>query len=102
LGYLIQKYTPWWSVALLCAITSLLFRYNPGRAFGYSFIAIFVLWGGLALSYDLANETIMATRMGNLFGGIPHWGMVILTGFIGGLIAGMGGFAAASFRRAFS
>lgn len=93
-------YFPWWSIAVAAFITALLIHQRSWKAFLAGFMALLLLWGGLAYWIDIKNESILSTRISQLMGiGNNPVLLVLITGIIGGLV---GGFAAmsASFLRA--
>lgn len=82
-------YFPWWSLAIMAFLVALLVRQGAGRAFLSAFIALFLLWGGLALWIDIRNTSSLSARIGELLGlGSNTLLLVLITGFIGALVAG--------------
>jgi hypothetical protein len=90
---------PNWVIAPIAFAVTLLIPMRPLLAFLSGFTALFLLWGGLALAANLANEGILATRIAWLLplNGSPHL-LVLVTAFVGALIGG-GGSLTASFLR---
>jgi hypothetical protein len=88
-----------WVIAPVAFVVSLLIPLRPLYAFLSGFLALFLLWGGLALTSSLANDGILATKMALLLplGGNPY-ALVIITALVGGLVGG-GGSLTASFLR---
>lgn len=86
LGLLIHQFTPWWSIVLVSALVGGIFNEHAGRSFLFGFVGVFLLWGIAAFQLDLANESILSTRMADIFGG----NMVLITALLGGLLGGMG------------
>ena len=101
LGGILQYFFPWWTLPLAAALLALGFRINPGRAFLAGFLGAVLLWGGYALYINILNEGILATRMGNLFGGMGPGMMVLLTALFGGLFGGLGAWTGSLARQAF-
>ena len=101
LGGILQYFFPWWTLPLAAALLALGFRINPGRAFLAGFLGAVLLWGGYALYINILNEGILATRMGNLFGGMGPGMMVLLTALFGGLFSGLGAWTGSLARQAF-
>ena len=52
----------------------------------YGFVGVFLLWGIAAFQIDLGNESILSSRIGEIFGA----NMIVVTALIGGLLGGMG------------
>jgi hypothetical protein len=90
---------PNWVIAPIAFAVSLLIPLRPLLAFLSGFTALFLLWGGLALAANLANESILATRIAWLLplNGSPHL-LILVTAFVGALVGG-GGSLTASFLR---
>ncbi|MEM6345309.1 MAG: hypothetical protein AAF927_15565 [Bacteroidota bacterium] len=106
LSYWAQLYLPFWIAAVVAFVISfLLSRRPPKRSFGrkksrrsFSFLAGFLalalLWGGLAFYLDHENASILSTKLsqyllqaqsGPMAGPFP---LVAMTALIGGLIGG--------------
>lgn len=90
---------PNWIIAPIAFAVSLLIPQRPLLAFLSGFIALFLLWGGLALTANLQNEGILATRIAWLLplSGSPNL-IILVTALVGALVAG-GGSLTASFLR---
>ena len=92
-------FLPNWVIAPIAFAVTLLIPMRPMLAFLSGFTALFLLWGGLALAANLANEGILATRIAWLLplNGSPHL-LILVTAFLGALVGG-GGSLTASFLR---
>lgn len=87
-------YMPWWSIALAAFIVAVVIPQKPGKSFLTGFIALFLLWGILALYIDAQNEHILSQRVAELIiKSKSSFVMILLTALIGALV---GGFAALS------
>jgi len=79
----------WWSFAIVALIVALLVHQKGGKAFLSGFLALFLLWGGLAFWIDMKNEGILSAKVAQI---LPLGGssllLIAVTAFIGGLIAG--------------
>jgi hypothetical protein len=74
IGYFTQGFTPWWSISLIALIIALLFQLNPSKGALAGFLAGLILWGGLAFIQSMANEGLLADRIGGCWEGFPdHW-----------------------------
>ena len=99
LSFIGCMYFPWWTIAVAAFITALLIHQRSWKAFLAGFIALLLLWGGLAFWIDVKNDSILSVRISQLMGiGKNPVILILVTGLIGGLV---GGFAAmsASFLR---
>lgn len=90
---------PWWSIAPVAFIVALAVPQKPGFAFLSAFIALVLLWGGLASYIDVKNKHILAGKIAELFFGKPsHYLLIAITGLAGGLTAGLSALTAAFLR----
>ncbi|MEZ4771608.1 MAG: hypothetical protein R3D00_00415 [Bacteroidia bacterium] len=105
-GYLASTRFPWWSVAIVGFVTGLLlsekikrrrlFGKQPPspKAFLSGFLAIFLLWGGIAFWSDFQNDSLLSEKISRLV--VPEgeiiisraWLMLLATALIGGLVGG--------------
>ena len=94
LSYISGIYFPWWGIAVVSFLVSVIIPQLPGKAFLAGFLGLLLLWVGLAWWIDMKNNGILAARMSHL---LPLGGsrvlLILFTGFIGGIV---GGFAALS------
>lgn len=92
-------YFPWWSLAIVAFLVSALVHQKAGRAFGAGFLAIFLLWGGLAFWMDLKNNHILSQRIAQLLPlGGNSWALILLTATLGALVAGFSAMAGSYLR----
>lgn len=99
-SFIAGLYTPWWSIALVAFIVSLLVPQQPGSSFLSGFMGVFLLWLLLALLINAANGGILANRIAVMLGlGDRSVLLAFVTALVGGTV---GGFAAltASYVRA--
>ena len=94
LAYAGGMFLPWWSVAVAGFIAGGWLLQKPGTAFLSGFTSVFLLWAGFAFFRSQANDDILATRFAQLIlkSDNPLL-LVLLTGAIGGLTAGLGALA---------
>ncbi len=73
---------------------------KPLMTFLYSFSSIFFLWAGLSFRLSYNNDHILAHKISLLIL-MTDWSLLIilLTGFIGGLVAGIGALAGSFLRK---
>jgi hypothetical protein len=90
LSFAAGLYLPWWSIAVCAFIVSILIVQPPLRSFLAGFAAGFLLWLIFSWIIDSANSHILSRRIAAIFplGGIPFL-LILITAFIGGLVAGM-------------
>lgn len=101
LGFLIGLFLPWWGIAIVAFLVGLLIPQRLGIAFLSGFVGIFLLWGLLAFWIDIKNNSILSHKISELFklGGSSVL-LILVTGFIGGLVGGFAAMAGNSLRPA--
>ncbi len=91
---------PWWSFAICAFVVAIAVHQKAGKAFLAAFIALFLLWGGLAFYKDAQNEHILSTKIANV---LPLGGsyilLIIVTALIGALVAGFAAIAGSYLRK---
>ncbi len=100
LSFLGQYFFPWWAIVPIALIGGFALGKNNQQAFLGGFLAIFLLWTGQTLWMSLANEGILANKMGLLLGGVPGGALPFVSGIIGGLLAGLAAWTGFLGRRA--
>ena len=79
----------WWAFAIASFLVALLIHQKAAKAFFAGFLSLFLLWGGLAFWIDMKNNGILSSKVAQL---LPLGGssilLIVVTGLIGGLIAG--------------
>lgn len=101
LSFLTGSLLPWWAIAVIAAIVCFLVPARSISAVAYGFLAGALLWGGLAVERDWANEHLLSTQIGELFNGISSVALILLTAFLGGLVTGLGALTGSSLRAVF-
>lgn len=91
LAILLHQLLPWYAIAL----AGLLFGVfapvtSAGKAFAYGLLAGAIVWGVYSGFLNYNNDSILATRIGNMFGGLSAWSMVVITALVGGVYGGLG------------
>ena len=90
LSFIAGLYMPWWSIAIVSFAVAALIHQKPMKAFLSGFFALFLLWGGIAYWIDLKNNHILSKRVAELMKmGQSSITIIIVTGIIGGLVAGL-------------
>jgi hypothetical protein len=97
LSLLAGMFLPWWSIALVSFLVALLLIRSVGVAFLAGFAGIFLLWSLLSLWIDVRNESILSGKIAQV---LPLGGsaalLILVTGFIGGLVGGFAAMAGSS------
>lgn len=89
-GHLCHLGLPWWALAPIGAIAGWVFPQSALRSLLAGFAGGFLLWTEAALWLDIANAGLLSGRIGNLFMGLSRTQIILVTGVLGGLIAGLG------------
>jgi hypothetical protein len=91
LSFLGGVYLPWWSVAIAGFVIAVLVRQRSWYSFFSGFLGVFLIWLAISAWVSYKNDGVLASRMASV---LPAGGstllLMLLTGFIGGLIGGMG------------
>ena len=91
---ILENFLPWWIIAPVAFIVCYLLKLKWHTAFLAGFLGLFILWGGMSFLIDHANEHILSDRVSVLFfKSVKPFALVIMTGIIGGLVAGFAGMA---------
>lgn len=102
LTYAIGLFTslPWYSFVFCALIVSIAIHQKAWKAFLSGFIAVFLLWIVLAIIIDNANEHILSKKVAEI---LPLNGnyflLIFITGFVGGLLAGMSALTGSFLRK---
>ena len=89
LSSLTEFFLPWWTIAIVAFIVSLVFRIKPGLAFLSGFLGIVFFWLPDILFKDFSNNHILSHRMAKLFG-LPNSMLFILVSvLVGSLVGGL-------------
>ena len=92
-------YLPWWSIAVAAFLSVLLVPLSGGRAFLAGFLGVFILWALLAWWIDMKNEHLLSAKIAQIFPlGGSSVAMIIVTAFVGALVAGFAGLTASYLR----
>lgn len=91
-AFILSFLLPWWSIMVAAFVASLLFPLKKSSIFFVPFIAIAVLWIAQSFYLSNGNDFILAKKIAILLPLNGHVTVLILiTGIIGGLAAGVSG-----------
>ena len=89
---ILSQFLPWWSIMVAAFATSMFFSLKRASVFVIPFLAITVFWIAYSFWLTNANDFILAKKMAVL---LPLNGnaylLILVTGIIGGLAAGIAG-----------
>lgn len=92
LGLLLSLFLPWWAIMLAAFLSGAIVRLRNVSAFFVPFAAIALLWMVNAWMLSSANDFTLAKKIAIL---LPLGGnailLILVTGVIGGLAAGIAG-----------
>lgn len=82
---------PWWFIAVAAFIVAIAIPQKNAKAWLSGFLGVFLLWSILAFVAEQKGGELIAKQIATL---LPLQGntflLVLVTGFIGGLVAGFG------------
>lgn len=91
LGLLFSFFLPWWNVMVAAFVAGIMFPLKRWLAFFTPFLAIFILWSFQTSIISSSNDFILAKKIAQLLYVNNTILLIILTGIIGGLAAGLAG-----------
>ena len=100
LSFVSCLYFPWWSIAIVSFVVVALIPQKPGMAFLCGFGAVFLSWSLLSFWIRSNNDHVLAHKVSVLFLKMDSpFLLILVTGFIGGLIAGLGALTASFIQK---
>ncbi len=89
LAFISGLFFPWWGIAVASILVAVLVHQKAGKAFLAGFLGVFLLWAALALWIDMKNNGILSKKIALV---LPLGGnailLILVTGLVGGLVAG--------------
>lgn len=92
---------PWWTMVLWAVLAGVVSGYGVAAAFVSGFAAGSLIWYGVAMMHHLSNGGQFAGKIGQVFAGLQVWQLLLVTGLLGGLLAGFGAMTGSAFRALF-
>lgn len=90
LSFISGLFLPWWGIAIIALLVAVLIHQKAGKAFLAGFLGVFILWAGLAWWIDMKNNGVLSKKIAGI---LPLGGnsllLILVTGLIGGLVAGL-------------
>jgi hypothetical protein len=82
-------YAPWWIIAPVAFGVAALVPQRPWQSWVTGFLAVFLTWGAIAFWIDRENNSLLASKVGELLSvGDRPFLLVVMTGLLGGIVAG--------------
>jgi hypothetical protein len=82
---------PWWICGVIAFAVTMIMRLPAGASFLAGLLGVAFAWGISAGLADAQNDSVLSTRIGELFFGLPSLAVVCLTAILGGLVGGLAG-----------
>ncbi len=101
IGYLAHQQFPWWITSVVAAGVCFFIPIKNTHSFAMGTLAFSLLWGMQAYNLSAMNMDLLATKIGELFGGFQPIQLVYATSLIGGFLGGFGAMTGSSFRQIF-
>jgi hypothetical protein len=100
LSFVAGIFLPWWTMALAAMLVALCIHQSPFRSWLTGFLALFLLWGGLALGIDAKNQHVLSTKLAEIFQlGGSSFLLILVTALVGGLVAGFAALTGSYIRK---
>ena len=89
LGFISGLFLPWWGIAITSLLVAILVHQKGWKAFLSGFLGLFLLWAALAWWIDMKNNGVLSPKIAAVLplGGNPVL-LILVTGLVGGLLAG--------------
>lgn len=86
--WLITLFLPWWGIIIPCLIFGAWLIEHAGKAFLIGFVGGGLAWFLQALYIDIANESILSTRIAEMMEVGSHWMILLATFLIAAILSG--------------
>lgn len=87
-SWLLTLFLPWWAIVIPGLIFGAWLLQGGGKAFLIGFFACGLAWFFQVLYIDIANESILSTRIAEMMGVGSHWIILLATFLIAALVGG--------------
>jgi hypothetical protein len=89
LAFISGLFLPWWGIAIASLLVAVIIHQKAGKAFLSGLLGVFILWVGLAWWIDMKNNGVLSKKIASV---LPLGGsaivLIVVTGIVGGLVAG--------------
>jgi len=100
LAFVAGLYLPWWSIAVAAFLVSALIHQKPWKSMVAGALGLFLLWGLLAWWIASKKQGILSAKISVL---LPLGGsaflLILVTAFVGALVAGLAALSGAYLRK---
>ncbi len=91
---------PWWIIAVAAFVVAAIIHQRAVASFAAGFFALFILWALQALYIDIKNEHLLSTKVARILPlGGSYIALILLSAFIGGVVAGFAALTASFLRK---
>jgi len=87
---LLQLFLPWWICVIVACLVVAMTGSTGWQAFFAGFLGVGLLWMGYALYRDYITDSVLTRRVAGLFFLTSPFLLILITGFVGGLMGGLG------------
>jgi len=91
----LQYFLPWWTLAIGTFVVAFLFDQKGFTSFAAGFLAVGILWLGLATYFSMVTDSILTIKLNQL---LPI-NSFVATVLVGGLIGGFGALTGSLLRK---
>ena len=100
LSFAASLFFPWWIIAVSAFIVALVIHQNAFPSFVAGFLALFLLWAIQSYLIDAENKQLLSGKVASIFplGGSGN-ALILVTGLVGGFVAGMAAMTASFTRK---
>lgn len=99
-SFLAGLYLPWWSIAIVAFLISIIIQQKHFVSFICGFLSLFLLWGFLSYWISMENDHILAHRVSLLiFKTDSPFLLIFATAFIGAIVAGFASLTGSYLRK---
>lgn len=97
--WIVTLFLPWWTLFIPAIVLGAALFDRSMIAFFIGFLSLFFAWFLQVLYIDIANESVLSTRISDMMGLGNGFVVLLITGLIGGLIGGVGTLLGAQIRQ---
>jgi len=98
LAFLLQTMFPWWSAVIASFLISVIISTKGVSSFVAGFLGIAILWFFMATITDIQTNSILTTRVAEIFSLPNSMSLIIVTAIVGGIAGGFGALTGSTLR----
>lgn len=88
LGWLLQTFFPWWTMAIGAFAVGFVFASNRWKSFFAGLLGVGLLWFGMSFYIDFSTQSALTERVAGLFPTRTTPLLFLVTSLVGGLVGG--------------